>query len=266
MLDVYSAGAAAVVILFFALWVASLFAGKVSFIDSFWGFGFVTAAWAGALAASNADGLGPRGLLALALVSLWGIRLGTHLWIRFRAEGEDKRYASLVKMRGKLPLPLFTFCAVFMLQAILIVLVSAPVMASLASGSAPLFGDTVTNIATALGLALFSIGLTCEILADAQLKAFKANPDNAGKVLDTGLWAWSRHPNYFGDALVWWGLWFISLDPVLVFAPAFMTFTLMRWSGKPILERNLVKSRPGYADYVERTSGFWPRPPKKQNP
>jgi steroid 5-alpha reductase family enzyme len=108
-----------------------------------------------------------------------------------------------------------------------------------------------------------------ETIGDAQLNAFRANPANKGKVLDTGLWRYTRHPNYFGDCCVWWGIWLAaaSAGPLVALAslpgPLFLTFTLTKWSGKPLLEKGLAKTRPGYADYVARTSGFIPWPPKK---
>ena len=111
--------------------------------------------------------------------------------------------------------------------------------------------------------------MTFETVGDAQLKAFRADPASKGKVLDTGLWRYTRHPNYFGDACAWWGIWLAAAEagPMIALAslpgPLFLTFTLTKWSGKPLLEKGLAKSRPGYADYVARTSGFLPWPPKR---
>jgi steroid 5-alpha reductase family enzyme len=111
-------------------------------------------------------------------------------------------------------------------------------------------------------------GIAFESIGDAQLRAFRADPANKGRVLDTGLWRYTRHPNYFGDALTWWGLWLVAADLgpetalASVIGPLFLTFTLTRWSGKALLEKGLHKSRPAYADYVARTSGFIPWPPK----
>ena len=118
-----------------------------------------------------------------------------------------------------------------------------------------------------VGVVLALTGIAFESIGDAQLKAFRSNPANKGKVLDTGLWRYTRHPNYFGDACTWWGIWLVAAETgpagwVSVLGPLFLTFTLTRWSGKPMLERGLKKSRPDYAAYVERTSGFVPWPPK----
>ena len=118
-----------------------------------------------------------------------------------------------------------------------------------------------------VGTAVALIGIGFETIGDWQLNRFRADPANKGKVLDTGLWRYTRHPNYFGDACTWWGIWLIAAETGLagwisVIGPLFLTFTLTRWSGKPMLEHGLRKSRPDYVDYVRRTSGFFPLPPK----
>jgi len=156
------------------------------------------------------------------------------------------------------------FKVVFGPQAVLLFITSLPAqMGVLASG-----GAAIGPLGWA-GLGLWLIGITFETAGDAQLKAFRADPANKGKVLDSGLWRYTRHPNYFGDACAWWGIWLAATEAGTVVAlasligPLFLTFTLTRWSGKPLLEKGLVKSRPGYADYVARTSGFIPWPPRK---
>jgi steroid 5-alpha reductase family enzyme len=120
-----------------------------------------------------------------------------------------------------------------------------------------------------IGVLAALAGIAFETIGDAQLKSFKSNPENKGKVLDTGLWRYTRHPNYFGDFLTWWGIWLVAADAGIMIAlitmigPLFLSFTLMKWSGGPMLERGMKKTRPGYDDYKRRTSSFFPMPPKK---
>ena len=134
--------------------------------------------------------------------------------------------------------------------------------AILAPGSQPI------GLLDGLGLLVFIIGFACEVLADWQLARFKADPANTGKVMDQGLWAWSRHPNYFGESLIWWGLFIITLSAPgafwFILSPLLMTFLLVKVSGKDLLEQGLKKTKPGYADYIARTSGFIPWPPKQK--
>jgi steroid 5-alpha reductase family enzyme len=153
---------------------------------------------------------------------------------------------------------------VFAVQAVLLYVTCLPAqLGVLAAGN-----EDIGPIAMA-GAALWLIGFAFETIGDAQLTRFRADPANKGRVLDTGLWRYTRHPNYFGDTCVWWGIWLAASEAGLPVAfaslagPVFLTFTLTRWSGKPLLEKGLAQRRPDYADYVERTSGFIPWPPKR---
>jgi len=243
-----------------ALWLASLRLRDASIVDVWWGPGFaVLATLAGALSGATA----PRSALLLALVWLWGLRLGIHLFRRNRGRGEDPRYAAMRRRHGD-RFARTSLVTVFGLQAVLQWFVALPLLvAILRPGARPL------GALDALGGALFAIGLGFEAVGDAQLARFRADPQSAGRVLDTGLWRYTRHPNYFGDSLAWWGLFAIaSATPFGVFtlaSPLAMTFLLLRVSGVPILERSLVRTRPGYRDYVERTSAFLPRPPRRRS-
>lgn len=247
--------------LFVVLWAVSLKTRDPSMVDSFWAFGMVILAWASWL---HTDGSPQRSAWLVGLCTVWGLRLGGYLFWRWRAHGPDKRY---VAMMGKAKdtrgwgYAKASFILVFALQAPLLWIVSMPVQVGQYAAEPAMIGA----IGWA-GVALAIIGIGFETIGDAQLVAFKADPANAGKVMDRGLWRYTRHPNYFGDACLWWGLWLLAAETApgrwVIFAPALLTFLLLKWSGVPILERKLGKTRPGYADYVRRTSGFIPWPPK----
>jgi len=244
----------------FALWLASLRLRDASIVDVWWGPGFgVLAALAYALAGASAV----RSALLLALVWLWGLRLGFHLFRRSRGRGEDPRYAAMRRRHGD-RFGRASLVTVFGLQGVLQWFVALPLLvAILRPGTRPL------GALDAAGAALFAIGLGFEAVGDAQLARFRADPASAGRVLDTGLWRWTRHPNYFGDSVAWWGLFAIAASTpwgaFTIASPLAMTFLLLRVSGVPILERSLVRTRPGYRDYVERTSAFFPRPPRRRS-
>ena len=244
-------------------WVAVRI-GDVSFIDAVWGAGMAVLALASFVQVAEP---GPRALLLLTMTALWGLRLGLHLFLRWREHGEDPRYARMLgKARDAGRYGSAAFKVVFGPQAVLLFVTSLPAQIGILASGQP---APITPLAWA-GLALWLTGMVFETIGDAQLKAFRADPAMKGKVLDTGLWRYTRHPNYFGDACVWWGIWLVAAQGGLwvalgsLIGPLFLTFTLTKWSGKPLLEKGLAKSRPGYADYVKRTSGFVPWPPKQK--
>ncbi|MEJ0041551.1 MAG: DUF1295 domain-containing protein [Rhizomicrobium sp.] len=252
-----------IIVLIFApttvLWAVSLRNGDASIIDIFWGPGFALAAWAGAALAPH---LGLRAWLVLALVTLWGLRLGLHIFLRHK--GEDHRYATMRRAAG----PRWwwrSLFQVFWLQALLICFISLPIQFAIAA-TAP------ATMLDGLGAAIALAGLAIETMADRQLTRFRADPASKGAVMDRGLWAWSRHPNYFGDALMWWGYFLIGLAAShawwTMLCPAMMTFLLLRVSGVALLESAIAERRPAYADYIRRTSAFVPLPParKARNP
>ena len=244
-------------------WVAVRI-GDVSFIDAVWGAGMAVLALASFVQVAEP---GPRALLLLTMTALWGLRLGLHLFLRWREHGEDPRYARMLgKARDAGRYGSAAFKVVFGPQAVLLFVTSLPAQIGILASGQP---APITPLAWA-GLALWLTGMVFETIGDAQLKAFRADPAMKGKVLDTGLWRYTRHPNYFGDACVWWGIWLVAAQGGLwvalgsLIGPLFLTFTLTKWSGKPLLEKGLAKSRSGYADYVKRTSGFVPWPPKQK--
>ncbi|MEV5970200.1 DUF1295 domain-containing protein [Streptomyces sp. NPDC051921] len=230
-------------------------------VDIAWGLAFAAvAAVTWLLSAGHGDD--GRRLLVAAATLLWGLRLSAHIAHRSRGHGEDPRYIALLdKARGNRTL--YALRTVYLGQAALVWLISLPVQAASYS-SAPL--DALAYC----GLALWATGLAFETVGDHQLARFKADPANRGRIMDQGLWAWTRHPNYFGDSLVWWGLYLLACtawQPALavLVSPVLMTLLLTIGSGKRLLEKHMVH-RPGYAAYTARTSGFLPLPPRKAVP
>jgi steroid 5-alpha reductase family enzyme len=239
------------------LWLVSLVREDASIADRFWGLGFVVlAGWY----ASRGDGWTGRSILLLGLTAVWGLRLSLHIHVRNRGKPEDPRYARWREETGDSWWWRSLF-KVFLLQAVILWIVAAPLLAGL-DGPTP---DHFTLL-DGIGSVLWLIGFVFEAVGDAQLAAFKRDPANRDRVLSTGLWCYTRHPNYFGDAVVWWGLFTIAASTPAglwtAFGPALMTFLLARISGVPMLESRLRETRPGYAEYVERTSAFVPWPPK----
>lgn len=236
------------------LWLLSLPLRDVSIVDLGWGVGFVIVGW---IAFALGDGAGGRRLLLAVLVSVWGLRLAGYLLVRKRsAPGEDARYTAIRQRRGP-RFPLTSLGVVFLFQGALIWVVSLPVQAA-----AP--RSTRLGPLDRIGTAIWAVGMLFEAVGDAQLWRFKCDPANRGRVLDRGLWRWTRHPNYFGDMVVWWGIFVVGLAAGgtwwSVAGPLVMSALLVRVSGKRLLEARLA-GRPGYADYMGRTSGFVPLPP-----
>lgn len=251
--------ALAITLLMLTVWGISVVISDVSIVDIAWGSGFVVTAWAVRL---TAEGNTDRQNLLLVMVTIWGGRLALYLARRNLGHGEDKRYARMRRRRGE-RFWLTSLVTVFALQGLVMWAVSLPIQIGM-SIPTPEVGGLAW-----LGVAVWAVGLAFEVVGDWQLARFKADKSNSGKTLNTGLWAWTRHPNYFGDTLVWAGIGLVALEVGLwaggaaLIGPIVMTHFLMNVSGKALLERDLVRRRPGYAEYVESTSGFFPRPPKR---
>lgn len=242
-----------------ALWLLSLRLRDVSIVDIFWAPGIAgvadIAAWLGRAG-------GERASLVLFLVNLWAIRLAVHIWARRSSpdmEAEDHRYAALRRQFG----PRWwwwSLVQVFLLQAILIWFIAAPVVAALLSSRAPM------GWLDWLGTAVATLGLLVETVADSQLSRFRLLPANKGKVMDKGLWGWSRHPNYFGEALMWWGFFCLGFAAAhrwwLVLSPLAVCFLLAQ-VGAALMEEKIADRRPAYADYRKRVSAFIPWPPAR---
>jgi len=241
-----------------ALWLLSLALRDASIVDIWWGPGFALIATVSWWLGSGGDP--ERRALASILVALWGVRLGGYLAWRNLGHGEDPRYQAMRRHHGT-RFPIVSLFTVFALQGSLLWFVSLPVQAVHVSSGGPL------GALDAVGTALVAVGLFFETVGDLQLARFRADPANRGRVMDRGLWRYTRHPNYFGDCCVWWGLYAIAAATPLgvwtILSPAAMTFLLLRVSGVALLERSIGKRRPEYADYVARTSAFLPKPPRR---
>jgi steroid 5-alpha reductase family enzyme len=253
------AGGLAILLMMTVLWLISVRVQDASIVDSFWGPGFGVAALAYFLAG---EGWLVRQILIIALVLIWGGRLGWHIFRRNHGKGEDYRYQQFRQHYGPQRYWWVSFFQVFLLQGFLMWIISAPLVMAHASPQPEAF-----TWQDALGGVIWLIGFAFEVAGDAQLAQFKANPANKGQVMQSGLWRYTRHPNYFGDACVWWGLWLVACSVpwgwLTVFAPLLMTFMLMRVSGVSLLEQRMMQ-RPAYRAYAERTSAFFPWPPKSE--
>jgi steroid 5-alpha reductase family enzyme len=238
------------------LWLLSLVLKNSSIVDIFWGIGFVVIAW---LAFSLGGGYIPRKQLVAVLVTMWGLRLALHIFFRNWGKGEDFRYAKWREENG----PRWwwiSFFQVFVLQGFLMWIISAPLLAAETSG----FPVIVTPL-DVIGVAVWMIGFIFEMIGDLQLMSFKQNPKNKGKLFTKGLWKYTRHPNYFGETVLWWGYYLIALASGswwTIFSPVIMTYLLLKVSGVAMLERTM-KVKPGYEDYMRKTSAFFPWFPKR---
>ena len=271
------------------LWAFSVAVKDASLIDIFWGFGFLLVA---SVCLYLAPVKTPYLTLLAALPIIWGLRLTLYLGKRNLGHGEDKRYVSMQKRASKKGMSemswrLRSLFTIYFGQGLLIMIVSAPVWVAMATGYQPWSGVVQTTdgdmgvqgaryanigVIAILGATLWLIGFLFEAIGDAQLASFlKKNKDYDGPiddkpVLDTGLWKYTRHPNYFGNACMWWGIWLVACQApwgwATIFAPIIMTLLLTKVSGRDLLERDLGR-RKNYQDYIARTSGFIPMPPKK---
>ncbi|MFM7685910.1 MAG: DUF1295 domain-containing protein [Actinomycetota bacterium] len=246
-----------IAVLMIGTWLVSLALKNASIVDIIWGFGFVLVAWAVRL---RVDGLDARQNLLVLMTTVWGLRLAGYLFWRNHGKGEDFRYRAMRKHWGA-RFPVVSLITVFGLQGVLMFVVSLGVQL----GQAP--ETPALGWLAGLGVVLWAVGLFFEVVGDAQLARFKADPENQGKVMDRGLWRYTRHPNYFGDACVWWGIALVAAETSVgrwgLLGAAVMTVLLRRVSGVVLLEKSLGKRKPGYAEYVAHTSAFVPRPPKK---
>lgn len=235
-------------------WLVSLRLRDVSIVDILWAPAFAIIAW---LCALDARAIGLRRWLVLGLVTIWALRLGSHVLRRWLKLGhEDYRYSAIRRKHG-LNFPFTSLFWIFWLQGVLLWVISWPLQVVPASAK-PLNWLDVVSCAVALA------GIVIEGIADRQLTRFRAVRENREKVLDTGLWAWSRHPNYFGDFLLWWGLWLIALAGGgpwwTAMGPIAMSALLLHYSGIGLMEDTIIDRRPDYRDYIRQTSAFVPLP------
>lgn len=243
------------------LWLVSIRLRDASIVDIFWGPAFALVALATYL---NVQGVGveSRKLLITGLTAAWAIRLGLYVYLRSRGQGEDPRYTAFRKHAAGSE-NLFMLRNVFLRQGQSMWITSIPVQV----GQFLLKPESLGFMAW-IGATVWAVGFVFESVGDWQLARFKRDPANKGRIMQTGLWRYTRHPNYFGDACVWWGLFLIACDHWLglltVFAPLRMTNSLVNRTGKKLLEKKMRKARPEYEDYIARTSGFFPWPPRSK--
>jgi steroid 5-alpha reductase family enzyme len=251
----YFAGLVVMLAMGVVTWIVSLRKRDVSIVDSLWSLMFLGAA---IVYFVSAQAVGERGLLVLTLVAAWAVRLAAYITWRNWGEGEDHRYQK-IRARNEPGFAFKSLYLVFALQAMIAWIISLPLLVAIDSPAPLGWLDLV-------GVVLFLAGFLFEAIGDWQLARFKRDPGNAGKVLDTGLWRYTRHPNYFGNACLWWGLFAFAWSAGgwwSVVSPLLMTLLLLKVSGVSLLESDITERRPKYRDYKERTSAFIPWPPKK---
>jgi len=258
-LHVYGFNLLVILVMMTALWLVSLYLQNASIADIFWGLGFVLIAW---LTFFRADGYAGRKFLICILVTVWGVRLSLHIARRNIGQGEDRRYRAWRAEHGR-HFWWVSFFTVFGIQGVLLWLISLTTQAGQLS---PIPGRlTWLDL---LGLTVWLVGFFFEAVGDWQLSRFRSDPQNRGRVMQAGLWAYSRHPNYFGETLVWWGLFLITLSTPMslwtIISPITITFLLLKVSGVTLLEKTMVDTRPEYREYLKCTNAFIPWFSKKE--
>lgn len=256
----YFNGFGVMIFMMFLLWLRSLQLNDSSIVDIFWGFGFVVMCWYYFGIATHFEFNHIRGQVLSILVTIWGLRLTWHIGSRNVGQPEDYRYQEFRRQAGE-SYWWFSFFKVFFLQGIILWILSSLFWVT--------HNSNIQSLGTFeyIGILFWLVGFYFESVGDWQLKQFKKNPANKGKLMTQGLWKYSRHPNYFGDAMVWWGYFMFALGTkggwLYFFVPIFMNFLLRFVSGVAMLEENLQKTKPEYKKYMRQTSAFLPMPPRK---
>jgi steroid 5-alpha reductase family enzyme len=252
------AGLALIAVLALLTWIASLVQRDVSLVDRMWS---LMIAGPAIVYAAQTGWSGLRAVAVLVLVLAWGLRLAAYITWRNWGHGEDRRYQE-IRARNQPGFAFKSLYLIFALQMLLAWIVSAPTLAALA-------GDHAFGPLDAAGIAMALVGLVFEVVGDAQMASFKANPAHRGRVMDRGLWRYTRHPNYFGETCFWWGIWLVALGAGggaaawTVLSPLLMTVLLLKVSGVALLEKDIAERRPAYRDYIARTNAFVPGPPRR---
>ncbi|HBQ40532.1 MAG TPA: hypothetical protein DD808_08180 [Halieaceae bacterium] len=259
LLTLFSATAAVALTSALALWLASIPLRDVSIIDMFFALIIVAITLT---AFALAPAYNTLQWVLLAMVLLWALRITAHLIGRNWGHGEDPRYTKLRSwVNNERAFLWLSLRQVFLLQAVVLWLASLPVQVGLFAGTRQI------GLLAMLGSLLWLLGLIVETVADAQLRRFRAQPENRGTVLCTGLWRYSRHPNYFGELCVWWGIWLVACEVPLgwltVVGPLAYSYLVVNVTGQKTLDKKLAREKPGYAEYMARTSGLIPLPPKR---
>jgi steroid 5-alpha reductase family enzyme len=248
--------ALAIACMMLLVWLISLKMRDASIVDIAWGSGFVVVAW---VSFWLSEGEPTRSLILTLLTTIWGLRLAFYLAKRNLGHGEDFRYQSMRRKHGE-KFAIVSLYSVFAVQGLLMWIVSLPVQLGQVRET-PNFG-----VIGVVGVLVWGVGIFFEAVGDAQLAKFKRDPENKDLVMNQGLWRYTRHPNYFGDSCVWAGLGLIATESRLgifgLVGPVVMTILLVKVSGAAMLDRAMLKRKPGYETYVASTSGFIPRPPR----
>ena len=247
-----------ILILVTLLWIWSVFIKNVSIVDIFWGLGFVVV---NTFYVFMSGELNARKIVILTLVCIWGFRLAIYLAIRNIGKGEDFRYQEFRQNYGPKRYWWFSYFQTFLLQGILIMIISLPLLGINYNNS-----NGNLQILDYLGIIIWIIGFTFETVGDFQLSNFKRDSKNKGKILHTGLWKYTRHPNYFGDSAVWWAYGIFSIAAGSYWqaiGAVIMTLLILKISGVSLLEKTLKETKPLYKEYIQKTSSFFPWFPKK---
>lgn len=251
-----------------ALWLLSLALRNASIVDPFWGTGFLLVTWL-TMARTQPERLVARSWLLAALVTIWGLRLSVYLLWRNYGHGEDRRYRAM-RDYHRSRFWWVSLLTVFWLQGVILWIVSLPIQAAISAGSANAAFASSSGLLLGwldlIGVSVWLIGFLFESIGDFQMASFQADPANVGNVMDRGLWRYTRHPNYFGDFCVWWGLFLIAAGAEVtwtILSPLLMSFLLLKVSGVTLLEKTIRTRRPDYAAYQARTSSFFPWPPRQ---
>lgn len=260
MLSIYLKAFLVIMSLMTTLWIISVFIKNVSIVDLFWGFGFVMVNLYYFIVTGESNTIK---LVLLILVSIWGLRLSIYLAMRNIGKGEDFRYQEFRKNFGEHRYWWFSFFQTFLLQGVLMWIISLPLLGVNINSE-----SGITPVLFYSGLIVWIIGFVFETGGDYQLSKFKKNKNNKGKVLSTGFWKYTRHPNYFGDSAVWWGYGLLSLSVGgywYIIGSIIMTLLIIKVSGVALLEKSLKTQKPEYKEYIKNTSAFFPWFPKKSN-
>ncbi len=251
-MTIYLIALGAVLLVAALAWVLSILINDVSFVDSLWSLFFLAIA---IIFFVDAGPESARSIIVLSLVAVWALRLSAHITIRNWGQPEDYRYRE-IRANNQPGFVVKSLYIVFGLQAVLAWIVAAPLQPAIASAAS-------VGIIDMVAIALWLVGFAFESIGDYQLSRFKADPNSKGRVLDTGLWRYTRHPNYFGEFCIWWAFWLFAASAGAwwtIFAPLLMSFLLLRVSGVAMLERTISDRRPEYAEYVRNTNAFFPGP------
>jgi len=257
MIQPYLVALATIMAVGIIAWLASIAKNNVSFVDSLWSLFFLIAA---TVFAVYAQPLTARGLIVLLLVAAWALRLSIYITARNWGEPEDSRYQA-IRANNEPGFQFKSLYIVFGLQGMLAWIIALPLLPAISADRALGFVDYAA-------ISLWAIGFVFEAGGDYQLSRFKRDPDNQGKVMDSGLWRYTRHPNYFGDFCIWWAFYLFALSAGgwwSVVSPLLMSFLLLKVSGVAMLEKTIAERRPKYADYISRTNAFFPGPRRRNN-